>query len=480
MDGAADGTAKVSVYDQMPEEIKELTEKREKQMATGQRKVNTRMRIMMVLLSLCLALSGILYSPSDETGVVHAASGNEINSMEDYYTKLADQIYRREVGQYYTVRNQSLGKQILHADLSGFQAHVNPEDPLRSGCYLCYYLETVYYTYSGTQLQVMITYPYVREEMDRHFQKMDSLALELKGKDDYETVKNVHDYLVKNFEYDYSTSMVNHTDIDGFRDGKMVCSGYGLATYYLLNKVGIKTEIITGSAGETLNDEATHMWNMVRVEGKWYNLDVTWDDPGGSGVTYTYFLKSDVDFPRHRRLGAYNNDYYNSLVSEESYPMPKQASYTWLILVFSILLFLVVLFTAWGRNTDPEDYHGYVVGEDSLSGDGRYDGEQLTWNAEDRWERHAAGQGSPWDTMDDSGFRNMNTQPERSMHAGTQPRGSMYEGTQPRGSMYEDVQSGRSSEGTYGTDGIYYGQLRGSGREGRGMDAAHRTGQRQD
>ena len=371
-----------------------------------------------LLLTVCLlCLCMVIPASKDGENTAQATTVQEVRSMDDFKTKLADQIYRREVLEYYTVKDKSLGKQIVHTDLSGFQAHVNPSEPLKSGCYLCYYLKTVYYEYSGTQLKVMVVFPYDKTEMDSHFERMDRLAEELKGETDYDTVKNVHDYLVKNFEYDYSTSMVNHTDIDGFRDGRMVCSGYGLATYYLLNKVGIKTEIVTGGSGTPPSNTSDHMWNMVCLDGKWYNLDVTWDDAGGENVKYTYFLKSDADFPGHKRLGEYDTSYYNGLVSKESYPMPTEFNKNWLILGGAALLLLIVFI--WSRKKradDPSRYRGYVVGEDGdpLGGgdgdgfgrdmygnDGRYAGtndlHRQTWDADERQRRQDVGRGSPWD-----------------------------------------------------------------------------------
>ena len=366
--------------------------------------VKMKHRILAAIMCICISAVSFFGTPEEKTGgdFTLAASSKEVNSEDDFNTMLADQIYRREVLEYYTVKNKSLGKQIVYSDLTSFQSHVNRTDPLKSGCYLSYYFSTVYYTYSGTQLKVMVVYPFQKEEMDAHFDKMDRLAEELKGETEYDTVKNVHDYLIKNFEYDHSTDMANHTDIDGFRDGRMVCSGYGLATYYLLNKVGIRTEIITGGSGDPPSDTATHLWNMVCVDGKWYNLDVTWDDEGGEGVGYEYFLKSDADFPKHRRLGMYDNTYYNTLVSGKSYPMPKTFNKNWLILGASVLFLLGVIL--WRRKKaaqDKERYRGYVVPEEggfdlypNQSADGVYQGQ----NVNDGYPTRGAGYGRAGNT----------------------------------------------------------------------------------
>ena len=72
--------------------------------------------------------------------------------------------------------------------------------------------------------------------------------------------------------------------------GTAVCSGYAKAYEAMLDAAGIPNETITGYAG------GYHAWNLVQVDGQWYHVDTTWDDPttqGGDYIRYTYFLKSD-------------------------------------------------------------------------------------------------------------------------------------------------------------------------------------------
>ena len=49
---------------------------------------------------------------------------------------------------------------------------------------------------------------------------------------------------------------------------------------------------------------ADHAWNIVNLDGVWYNVDLTWDDGEGDNVLYTYFLKSNADFPDHPGANA--------------------------------------------------------------------------------------------------------------------------------------------------------------------------------
>lgn len=58
-----------------------------------------------------------------------------------------------------------------------------------------------------------------------------------------------------------------------------------------MDRAGIPCELISGWAG------GPHAWNIVQIDGEWYHVDTTWDDPipNREGyVRYEYFLKSDA------------------------------------------------------------------------------------------------------------------------------------------------------------------------------------------
>ncbi|WP_329904870.1 transglutaminase domain-containing protein [Porphyromonas pogonae] len=61
--------------------------------------------------------------------------------------------------------------------------------------------------------------------------------------------------------------------------GKAVCQGYSLAYCMLMENLGIRTDYIRGSS---LYENLGHVWNRIFIEGQWYNMDLTWDDSGGS------------------------------------------------------------------------------------------------------------------------------------------------------------------------------------------------------
>ena len=127
---------------------------------------------------------------------------------------------------------------------------------------------------------------------------------------EYDKVKTIHDYLVNHIRY---TDEANITDdvsnsiyhASGAFAGNAVCQGYADAFNILCYYAGIQTECVASEA-------MRHAWNQVRIDGVWYNIDVTWDDPvmsdGSDARTYSYFLLSDTD------MGA---DHYGGVTNEQ-------------------------------------------------------------------------------------------------------------------------------------------------------------------
>lgn len=99
------------------------------------------------------------------------------------------------------------------------------------------------------------------------------------GMSQLEIALSLHDYLVLHCAYDWSVlqnqgepSYNVYTAYGALIEGNAVCQGYAMAYNLLLNKVGIETEYVTSS---TIN----HGWSLVEIDGTWYHVDVTWDDP---------------------------------------------------------------------------------------------------------------------------------------------------------------------------------------------------------
>lgn len=92
-----------------------------------------------------------------------------------------------------------------------------------------------------------------------------------------EKIKIIHDYIIDNAEYDKlkyenknDTTYKSNTAYGVLVQGYGTCNGYADAMAIFLDKLNIINYKISNSE---------HIWNLVYLDGKWYHLDLTWDDP---------------------------------------------------------------------------------------------------------------------------------------------------------------------------------------------------------
>ena len=110
--------------------------------------------------------------------------------------------------------------------------------------------------------------------------------------DPLEKVKYINDFVVLNTAYNLESVASPYTPYSILMNQEGVCEGYALTTLLLLEAAGVNARYISGEAGEGL-----HAWNLVQVDGEWYHLDTTWNDPlpdRPGEVRYDYFLVSDT------------------------------------------------------------------------------------------------------------------------------------------------------------------------------------------
>nr|WP_300786788.1 transglutaminase domain-containing protein [uncultured Acetatifactor sp.] len=110
-----------------------------------------------------------------------------------------------------------------------------------------------------------------------------------------EMERYVHDALMGLVEYDVAAPM-NQSAYSALVGGRSVCAGYARAFQYIMQELGVPCYYCTGYAGED------HAWNIVKIDGVYQNVDVTWDDT--EEPTYNYFNKTDRELAAtHRRTG---------------------------------------------------------------------------------------------------------------------------------------------------------------------------------
>jgi hypothetical protein len=138
--------------------------------------------------------------------------------------------------------------------------------------------------------------------------KVSALAAECEAEcsTDYEKALWFHDWIINNAEYDYEYKYCSAEGV--LARGTGTCEAYHRAYVMLLNKVGIETGRIEGNG---------HVWTAVKMDGKWYQVDTTWDDMGdaykGTDYEHMYFGLTD------EIIGLVHSDHASAVAGYESY-----------------------------------------------------------------------------------------------------------------------------------------------------------------
>ena len=130
-------------------------------------------------------------------------------------------------------------------------------------------------------------------------------------------VRAINDFMVNEYRYTFGDNApANVSSKTPYPDGKLgkysvytcfsllhgkggVCDAKAKMFYRLAKKAGIKVIYITGFAGGIL-----HAWNMVKVDGNWYHVDVTWNRGHYDGTgEYEYFARRDYYLKSDATLG---------------------------------------------------------------------------------------------------------------------------------------------------------------------------------
>ena len=122
-----------------------------------------------------------------------------------------------------------------------------------------------------------------------------------------EKARAVHDYMIKNYSYDYAAvkNPSKHTasyDFYGLlKNKKGVCQSFALLYAMLMNRAGVDCGTVSGVAAGSAggSDYEAHMWNVIKLKsGSRYYVDVTFDEGASSGskVSTRFFYKSKSKF----------------------------------------------------------------------------------------------------------------------------------------------------------------------------------------
>ena len=110
---------------------------------------------------------------------------------------------------------------------------------------------------------------YIKEEIDKIKESVQEL-------NDYEKVKYVYEYLGNKNNYGKRNEAVGQSAYSAFKDElSPVCAGYSRASQIIFNNIGITSLLVSGKLKSNWFSGDSHEWNIVKVNGKYYNYDVT-------------------------------------------------------------------------------------------------------------------------------------------------------------------------------------------------------------
>ena len=143
---------------------------------------------------------------------------------------------------------------------------------------------------------VILNYMYSDNECRYIEKKANQISSVCKSRTEEETIRKIHNYIVKNISYDYNGigKPENHNAGGIFLYNKGVCEGISKAFQWLCHLCNIECTVIEGTLAG-----GAHMWNIVTIDGKNYHVDVTQDiaatDKSWHKPAYMYYLVTDAE-----------------------------------------------------------------------------------------------------------------------------------------------------------------------------------------
>ena len=146
-------------------------------------------------------------------------------------------------------------------------------------------------TAKGIETTMEVTYLTTKEQEEYIDSELEKITKSLVNANmsTLEKVTIINEYIIDRYEYDYTKKSISV--YSALTTSIAACQGYSMTAYKMLNYAGVENRIIVG----TLKGEP-HSWNTVKIDGNWYQLDITNND---SKEKNKYFLISDETLSSH-------------------------------------------------------------------------------------------------------------------------------------------------------------------------------------
>ena len=138
----------------------------------------------------------------------------------------------------------------------------------------------------------------------------------------------VHNFICQNVRYDKLKKAYSHEIIGPLGQGVGVCEGIAKSVKILCDALGIWCIIALCDNNPEKGIKYRHMWNVVRIEGKYYHLDATFDNSLSKEdvIRYDYFNLSDTQLFKDHEPAIYKLPACTD--GEHTYYRDKKLSWT--------------------------------------------------------------------------------------------------------------------------------------------------------
>ena len=179
----------------------------------------------------------------------------------------------------------------------------------------------------GLGMLCSVDYIFTKEEYDERKAELDAVCDEVIASlsdpdDEWQTELEIHDYIVENCGYYIAENAHVYSSAYGaLVNGEAACEGYSKAMQLLLDRAGIENYIICGKTTNQDGEIGPHMWNVVKINGDFYHVDCTWDDPntGEKDKTYENHIYFNVDDETISKTHYEFPDYFECTATAENY-----------------------------------------------------------------------------------------------------------------------------------------------------------------
>lgn len=173
---------------------------------------------------------------------------------------------------------------------------------LRLDCPEIFYASGFQYRFypESSNAELIPEYLFDKAKVKEHQKAMEARIAKLvrpaQNLSEWEKERYIHDFICSNVRYDKLKKAYSHEIIGPLGQGVGVCEGIAKTVKVLCDRLGIWCMIVVSDANPEKQIRYRHAWNIVRIGGVYYHLDVTFDNTLGKDgeVRYDYYNLDDA------------------------------------------------------------------------------------------------------------------------------------------------------------------------------------------